>query len=154
MPTWISVPRQGHQASDMFVACRNECSPELRGNHYHVPTASFPPRPPGTYQQFSWKGSRQENTMGLEASGGSGNKVSTPGVEPGLSRPRRDVLTTRRCGPCISCISFASGTSIQVRIACCNKLNLVANLVVFHSAPRQVLHSQWARAAQPGLVDG
>ena len=25
-------------------------------------------------------------------------KVSTPGVEPGLSRPQRDVLTTRRCG--------------------------------------------------------
>ena len=24
--------------------------------------------------------------------------VSTPGVEPGLSRPQRDVLTTRRCG--------------------------------------------------------
>ncbi len=26
--------------------------------------------------------------------------MSTPGVEPGLSRPQRDVLTTRRCGPC------------------------------------------------------
>ena len=25
-------------------------------------------------------------------------KMTTPGVEPGLSRPRRDVLTTRRCG--------------------------------------------------------
>ena len=25
-------------------------------------------------------------------------KLTTPGVEPGLSRPRRDVLTTRRCG--------------------------------------------------------
>ena len=25
-------------------------------------------------------------------------KVSTPGVEPGLSRPQRDDLTTRRCG--------------------------------------------------------
>ena len=24
--------------------------------------------------------------------------VTTPGVEPGLSRPQRDVLTTRRCG--------------------------------------------------------
>ena len=24
--------------------------------------------------------------------------MTTPGVEPGLSRPRRDVLTTRRCG--------------------------------------------------------
>ena len=28
------------------------------------------------------------------------NNMSTPGVEPGLSRPQRDVLTTRRCGPC------------------------------------------------------
>ena len=26
-------------------------------------------------------------------------QMSTPGVEPGLSRPQRDVLTTRRCGP-------------------------------------------------------
>jgi hypothetical protein len=26
------------------------------------------------------------------------HKLTTPGVEPGLSRPRRDVLTTRRCG--------------------------------------------------------
>ena len=26
------------------------------------------------------------------------NEMSTPGLEPGLSRPRRDVLTTRRCG--------------------------------------------------------
>ena len=25
-------------------------------------------------------------------------EMSTPGVEPGLSRPQRDVLTTRRCG--------------------------------------------------------
>ena len=29
-------------------------------------------------------------------------KLTTPGVEPGLSRPRRDVLTTRRCGRMIS----------------------------------------------------
>ena len=28
-----------------------------------------------------------------------GGAMSTPGVEPGLSRPRRDVLATRRCGP-------------------------------------------------------
>ena len=26
------------------------------------------------------------------------NEMSSPGVEPGLSRPRRDVLTTRRWG--------------------------------------------------------
>ena len=25
--------------------------------------------------------------------------MSAPGVEPGLARPQRDVLTTRRCGP-------------------------------------------------------
>ena len=29
--------------------------------------------------------------------------LSTPGFEPGLSRPQRDVLTTRRCGPQIHC---------------------------------------------------
>ena len=29
-------------------------------------------------------------------------QMSTPGVEPGLSRPQRDVLTTRRCGRGIS----------------------------------------------------
>ena len=29
--------------------------------------------------------------------------MSTPGVEPGLSRPRRDVLTTRRCGLHMRC---------------------------------------------------
>ena len=28
----------------------------------------------------------------------SAREMSTPGVEPGLSRPRRDVLTNRRCG--------------------------------------------------------
>ena len=28
--------------------------------------------------------------------------MTAPGVEPGLSRPQRDVLTTRRCGRCIS----------------------------------------------------
>ena len=27
-------------------------------------------------------------------------QMSTPGVEPGLSRPQRDVLTTRRCRQC------------------------------------------------------
>ncbi len=27
--------------------------------------------------------------------------MTAPGVEPGLSRPQRDVLTTRRCGPCL-----------------------------------------------------
>ena len=34
-------------------------------------------------------------------------QVSTPGVEPGLSRPQRDVLTTRRCRPCW-CIKYAT----------------------------------------------
>eukprot|EP00973_Karenia_brevis_P027257 3759594-Karenia_brevis.AAC.1 len=28
------------------------------------------------------------------------HRMTTPGVEPGLSRPQRDVLTTRRCGFC------------------------------------------------------
>ena len=31
------------------------------------------------------------------------NDMTTPGVEPGLSRPQRDVLTTRRCGRRSSC---------------------------------------------------
>ena len=31
------------------------------------------------------------------------SSMSTPGFEPGLSRPQRDVLTTRRCGPQIHC---------------------------------------------------
>ena len=30
--------------------------------------------------------------------GGGVKKMTAPGVEPGLSRPQRDVLTTRRCG--------------------------------------------------------
>ena len=31
---------------------------------------------------------------------GQERSLTTPGVEPGLSRPQRDVLTTRRCGLC------------------------------------------------------
>ena len=50
------------------------------------------------------KGHVMKRRWHVEALGSSGDKVSTPGVEPGLSRPRRDVLTTRRCGPCVSCI--------------------------------------------------
>ena len=103
-----------------YVTCRDECSKELCSNHYHgqrVPASNF---------------RRTEHVMkrhwGVDVFSGSGNKVSTPGVEPGLSRPRRDVLTTRRYGPCISCISLASWISIQVCIACCYKLNLVASL--------------------------
>ena len=34
----------------------------------------------------------------LSRARGRAKTVSTPGVEPGLSRPQRDVLTTRRCG--------------------------------------------------------
>ena len=43
-------------------------------------------------------GRHEQNTDGV-------NKLTTPGVEPGLSRPRRDVLTTRRCSPC-RCVVF------------------------------------------------
>ena len=50
------------------------------------------------------KGHVMKRRWHVEALGSSGDKVSTPGVEPGSSRPRRDVLTTRRCGPCVSCI--------------------------------------------------
>ena len=35
-------------------------------------------------------------------------QMSSPGVEPGLSRPRRDVLTTRRWGPWSTCANFYS----------------------------------------------
>ena len=49
--------------------------------------------------------------------------MSTPGVEPGLSRPQRDVLTTRRCGPCHRwCALFALGRklllTLDIVIAC------------------------------------
>ena len=36
-----------------------------------------------------------------------GFQMSTPGVKPGLSRPQRDVLTTRRCGPLYDHALFA-----------------------------------------------
>ena len=51
-------------------------------------------------------GEGYEEGMGKEARAGKawlGGRqmlsMTTPGVEPGLSRPRRDVLSTRRCGP-------------------------------------------------------
>ena len=34
--------------------------------------------------------------------------MTAPGVEPGLSRPQRDVLTTRRCGPCVWLVAGVS----------------------------------------------
>ena len=37
--------------------------------------------------------------------------MSTPGVEPGLSRPQRDVLTTRRCGHMLSPRKLPSGAA-------------------------------------------
>ena len=37
--------------------------------------------------------------------------MTAPGVEPGLSRPQRDVLTTRRCGPCVW---FVAGVSCAI----------------------------------------
>ena len=40
--------------------------------------------------------------------------LSTPGVEPGLSRPQHDVLTTRRCG------LLAAEVLLQL-VGCCNK---------------------------------
>ena len=43
-------------------------------------------------------------------------EVSTPGVEPGLSRPQRDVLTTRRCRPCWckTCATLPQQTRISL----------------------------------------
>ena len=40
--------------------------------------------------------------------------MTTPGVKPGLSRPQRDVLTTRRCG------LLAAEVLLQF-VGCCNK---------------------------------
>jgi hypothetical protein len=39
--------------------------------------------------------------------------MTTPGVEPGLSRPQRDVLTTRRCGPCINFMPMSPRSSVR-----------------------------------------
>ena len=43
--------------------------------------------------------------------------MTTPGVEPGLSRPQRDVLTTRRCGPCLlsTADKVLRGSDIEVK---------------------------------------
>ena len=53
----------------------------------------------------------------------SAREMSTPGVEPGLSRPRRDVLTTRRWGRwwCIAASAAANKLAVSVgfpRIMC------------------------------------
>ena len=57
-------------------------------------------------------------------------KMSTPGVEPGLSRPQRDVLTTRRCGllclahpsdPGKDLASFQAGFLFVCEWWCCRK---------------------------------
>ena len=58
------------------------------------------------------------------------SKMSTPGVEPGLSRPQRDVLTTRRCGllclahpsdPGKDLASFQAGFLFVREWRCCRK---------------------------------
>ena len=41
-----------------------------------------------------------DSCLHFVGSGFKTGEMTTPGVEPGLSRPQRDVLTTRRCGPC------------------------------------------------------
>ena len=46
--------------------------------------------------------------------------MSTPGVEPGLSRPQRDVLTTRRCGLVLCVLSLVR---IPGRIAAMRRIN-------------------------------
>ena len=48
----------------------------------------------------SWNDILQDHVRAREL--GTCKKMTTPGVEPGLSRPQRDVLTTRRCGRLIS----------------------------------------------------
>ena len=42
--------------------------------------------------------------------------MTTPGVEPGLSRPRHDVLTTGRCGPLFGSPATESAEK-QIRVA-------------------------------------
>ena len=44
----------------------------------------------------SWNDILQDHVRAREL--GTCKKMTTPGVEPGLSRPQRNVLTTRRCG--------------------------------------------------------
>ena len=60
-------------------------------------------------------------------------KMSTPGVEPGLSRPQRDVLTTRRCGllclahpsdPGKDLASFPGGFLFVREWWCCRKVGM------------------------------
>ena len=59
--------------------------------------------------------------------------MSTPGVEPGLSRPQRDVLTTRRCGllclahpsdPGKDLASFPGGGLFVREWRCCRKVGM------------------------------
>ena len=45
-------------------------------------------------------------------------RLSAPGVEPGLSRPQRDVLTTRRCG--LDCAVLPDG--LHLVGPCCSLL--------------------------------
>ena len=68
------------------------------------------------------RGMRRTASHGMREGGCNYAEMSTPGVEPGLSRPQRDVLTTRRCGLlhvahlCDSAFDWA-GHSINERLA-------------------------------------
>ena len=41
--------------------------------------------------------------------------MTTPGVEPGLSRPQRDILTTRRCG-LLKCLRVQAASTSPVDV--------------------------------------
>ena len=62
-------------------------------------------------------------------------KMTTPGVEPGLSRPQRDVLTTRRCG------LLAGGVLLQFNAAGRYEIYPEALQAFFH----KVLHMKICR---------
>ena len=75
--------------------------------------------------------------------------MSSPGVEPGLLRPRRDVLTTRRWGPCLTRGSWRYGGCKKLPILSIQKSSSLAGTcgLVVTSAP----HAE-GRQLDPGQV--
>ena len=82
--------------------------------------------------------------------------LSTPGFEPGLSQPQRDVLTTRRCGPHDHCILRLS--TDQLTLGSCpaqgHELQVTRTARWRQSAPSSAkrCHSSTGTRAQPPRV--